>query len=99
MDIKQGAPASRRKAQHTPSVNLWLRQGGMHHLANVGVPPCGDEGHIDQALELPLLVEGQVPVYDVGNGLPVFQELDVDFGWVKTCDEALEDVPLSLLGA
>lgn len=61
----------------------------MRHPANKGVFPCGDEGRIDQALELPLLVEGQVPVHDAGNGVPVLQELDVNLGWVKAGDEAV----------
>lgn len=71
----------------------------MRHPATEGVTPCGGEGHIDQALELPLLVEGQVSVLDVGNGLPVLQEFDVNLGWVKARDEAVESVVLSLLGA
>lgn len=71
----------------------------MHHSASKDVAPCGDEGRIDQALELPLLVEGQVPVGDAVHGLPVLQEFDVNLGWVKASDEAVEDVLLSLLGA
>lgn len=71
----------------------------MRHLAREGVTPGGGEGHIDQALELPLLVEGQVPVLDAGNWIPVLQEFDVNLGWVKAGDKAVEDVLLSLLGA
>lgn len=90
---------ARGKAQHTPSVNEWLRHGRMRHPATEGVTPCGDEGHIDQALELPLLVEGQVSVLDVGNGLVVLEQFDVNLGWVKASDEAVENILLSLLGA
>lgn len=71
----------------------------MRHPTREDVIPCGGEGHIDQALKLPLLVEGQIPVLDAGNGLPVLQELDVNLGWVKATDKAVEDVLLSLLGA
>lgn len=71
----------------------------MLHPTREDVLPCGDEGCIDQALELPLVVEGQVPELDVGHGHPVLQELDVNLGWVKASDKAVEDVLLSLLGA
>lgn len=67
----------------------------MGHPAFVGAALLRGEGHVDQALEEPLVIEGHVSVLHALHGLPVLQEGDVDLRRVETADKAVEGVLLA----